>query len=384
MDPQVALNRGYWEYADKVRDQWIASYTQIAKKYRHLKPLADKMIKRINLACQLQTEHAISYDTSRVDECFYAEAVARENEYLEATQAKRDSLDGDFPCGNEEDMRFARRLFSNREMAYLQMGLANEVNPDDLSHVPAPDKPFPDEAFPNVIEPADQPKGRKGFVFECLGQFAEAIACYEAMAEEGRPTDRITCLRRKLPILAPDASAPLIVKHCHNTYWSQNDVEEYHDYSVVGMGTDDMPQGFVWIEWDMRFSGAFEPLSRHFIGLADKELQWNDDLEEKVTVLDCGVRYDLRGSSRAASVRNVGKPTADLRVETDDEGRITFCGMQCDGQRHGLGSEFYYKGKNLLEVQGLWQNGKFTHRCEGDRLVPFVEDVSSLPHDLGL
>ena len=56
------------------------------------------------------------------------------------------------------------------------------------------DKAFADEAFPRIIETANQPKARKGFIYECLGQYAEAIECYESMGED-KPEDRIEHLR---------------------------------------------------------------------------------------------------------------------------------------------------------------------------------------------
>lgn len=197
MDPQIALSRGYMENTGDVLERWISAYKEIAKKHIMLMVRAQKMIKRIELASSLCVSHATFYNTGNVDECFYGEAVARENEFLEASKKARKSLEGDFPCGNEDDMRFARRFFSIREMAYLQMGLAKEINPDDLSQKPPVNKIFADEAFPRKIKASDQPLGRKGFVHECLGNYQEAIACYETFSE-GCPEDRIESLRKKL------------------------------------------------------------------------------------------------------------------------------------------------------------------------------------------
>lgn len=197
MDPQIVLSRGYWEYADDCRDQWIAAYKEIGRKSVGLGVQARKMIQRMELACSLTTTHAIFFNSGNVDDCFIGEAVERENNFLERNQKAYDSLDGDFPCGNAEDMRFARRFFSIREMAYLQMGLATSIDPDDLSEMPPVDKPFADEAFPMKITEADQPWGRKGFVHECLGRYAEAIECYEAF-KQNRPEDRIKRLREQL------------------------------------------------------------------------------------------------------------------------------------------------------------------------------------------
>lgn len=197
MDPQIVLSRGYMESVSDILDQWISAYKEIAKKHIMLMVRTQKMIKRIELASSLCVSHATFYNTGNVDECFYGEAVARENEFLESSKKARESLEGDFPCGNEDDMRFARRFFSIREMAYLQMGLAKELDPDDLSQKPPVNKVFADEAFPRKIKTSDQPLGRKGFIHECLGNYKEAIACYEAFSD-GRPDDRIDYLRNKL------------------------------------------------------------------------------------------------------------------------------------------------------------------------------------------
>ena len=197
MDPQIVLSRGYMESVSDILDQWISAYKEIAKKHIMLMVRTQKMIKRIELASSLCVSHATFYNTGNVDECFYGEAVARENEFLESSKKARESLEGDFPCGNEDDMRFARRFFSIREMAYLQMGLAKELDPDDLSQKPPVNRVFADEAFPRKIKTSDQPLGRKGFIHECLGNYKEAIACYEAFSD-GRPDDRIDYLRNKL------------------------------------------------------------------------------------------------------------------------------------------------------------------------------------------
>lgn len=197
MDPQIAISRGYMESAGDVLERWISAYKEIAKKHIVLMARAKKMIKRIELASSLCVTHATFYNTGNVDECFYGEAVARENEFLESSQKARESLDGDFPCGNEDDMRFARRFFSIREMAYIQMGLAKELDLNDLGQKPPINKIFADEAFPRKIKASDQPLGRKGFIHECLGNYQEAIACYEAFSE-GRPDERIECLHKKL------------------------------------------------------------------------------------------------------------------------------------------------------------------------------------------
>lgn len=197
MNPELVLCRGYREDSGKVCDQWVAAYEEIGKRNLRLRFKAKRMIKRVRLACSLLVEHATFYDTSRVDECFYGEAVAKENEYLERVSPQYASFDGDYPCGNEDDVRFARRLFSIHEMAYLQMGLAEELDLNDNKHIPPANKTFSGEAYPRKIKTANQPKGRKGFLYECRGLFVEAIECYESMGED-RPAERIELLRKCL------------------------------------------------------------------------------------------------------------------------------------------------------------------------------------------
>ena len=198
MDPSIALSRGYDEDMVVVRKQWTKAYYEIGQRHKPLRPQTEMMTNRIQLACKLLVSHATFYDYSRADDCFYAEAVERFNDFYDTTEKDRASLDGDYPCGNEADMLFARRVFSIREMAYLQLGLAAELNPDDLRKAPPFDKIFDGEAMPKIITTADQPTARRGFVNECLGHYAEAIECYEAIEEKGRPADRIKHLREKL------------------------------------------------------------------------------------------------------------------------------------------------------------------------------------------
>ena len=369
MDPQIALNRGYWEDAGECRDQWITAYKEIAKKHWHHKKEAKQMIERIERACSLAVTHAVHFDTGNVDDCFLGERIAAENEFLEKTEKARKRLEGKFPCGNEDDMRFARHFFSIRELAYIQMGFASEVDPDDLSQMPPFDKPYSDEALVTPVSAADQPLGRRGFLHECLGRYEEAIACYEAIGD-GRPDDRIKQLRKKLFIVPLNESIKLNVLHFHNSFWSQSDIQEFHDYSAISLDDPKMTKCFAWLEWDMRFSGAFESLERHFIGIVNSKFERNDDLDSEVPTLSCGVKYELRGSSDAAYIYEVGDPDIDLLIEKDKEGNVTFCGMQRNGKRHGLGSEFQYDGDELTEFQGLWQNGKLTHKVEEYQLIP--------------
>lgn len=162
----------------------------------------------------------------------------------------------------------------------------------------------------------------------------------------------------------------LEAENYRRTFWAMSDVEEYHDYHVRGFMEDGKFKGFVWIEWDIDFSSAYIPLTRHFIGLVNEEKVYNDDLEQKVPELLCGVKFSVHGSKLDYSVRVIGDIPENLCIEKDDQDRVTFCGMQKDGMRDGLGSEFSYpeEGK-IVELQGFWQKGKLTHKCEMTQLI---------------
>jgi len=52
----------------------------------------------------------------------------------------------------------------------------------------------------------------------------------------------------------------------------------------------------------------------------------------------------------------------DVLIETDENGRVIFCGGMKDGVRHGLGSEISLGNDGQLHFRdGLWQNGVCTH-----------------------
>ena len=162
----------------------------------------------------------------------------------------------------------------------------------------------------------------------------------------------------------------LEIENYYRTFWAMSDVEEYYEYHVRGFKEDGKFKGFVWIEWDIDFSAAYSPLTRHFIGLVQEEKVYSDDLEEEVPELLCGVKYSVHGLKLDYPVRVKGDIPENLRIEKDEQGRVTFCGMQKDGLRDGLGSEFSYpeEGK-IVEFQGFWQKGKLTHRCENTKLI---------------
>lgn len=135
------------------------------------------------------------------------------------------------------------------------------------------------------------------------------------------------------------------------------DVEEGH--SDAGFAIDGKIHGFMWRrDWDDGPGSA----DYYYCGLVDDQLK-------KIGFI-CSIRYQPQRPYNGFQETEYMLPGL---VERDNKGRIVFCGVHKDGVRHGLGSEFTYNDDGeITELQGLWQNGKLTHRREGDKLVPVL------------
>lgn len=125
--------------------------------------------------------------------------------------------------------------------------------------------------------------------------------------------------------------------------------------------------GYVWTQrYDSGHPLDDSPFSVYRCGLVAEEYKEDSTLETKVPDVICGVRYKVGGTF----AEPFGKIPDDLLVETDADGRATFCGMQRDGVRHGLGIEFHFEDGILRSVrQGYWQHGILTHELHDDRLI---------------
>lgn len=130
MEPTYALNRSYWDYPADCLQQWLDAYAAIGERHPELAATVERLTARIRKAYSLY--QGLANLGSTPDDTVYAERVEQENSYYR--QAK--SLDGDFPLGDEREVFEARYLFSIREMAWLQAGLAAEIDPTDLTEVP--------------------------------------------------------------------------------------------------------------------------------------------------------------------------------------------------------------------------------------------------------
>ena len=130
MEPTYALNRSYWDSPADCLQQWLDAYASIGERHPELAATVERLTARIRKAYSLY--QGLANLGSTPDDTVYAERVEQENSYYRQTK----SLDGDFPLGNEHEVFTARYLFSIREMAWLQAGLAAEIAPADLTEVP--------------------------------------------------------------------------------------------------------------------------------------------------------------------------------------------------------------------------------------------------------
>ena len=130
MEPTYALNRSYWDSPADCLKQWLDAYSEIGKRHPELEETVKRLTARIRLADALF--RGLANLGSTPDDTAYGERVEQENKIYD----EADALDGDFPLGDEYEVFVARYLFSIREMAYIQAGLAAELDPADISQVP--------------------------------------------------------------------------------------------------------------------------------------------------------------------------------------------------------------------------------------------------------
>lgn len=153
----------------------------------------------------------------------------------------------------------------------------------------------------------------------------------------------------------PERIKDFCVKEASGTH-EYRDLDVVEGHSDAGFAIDGKIHGFMWRrDWDDGPGSA----DYYYCGLVDDQLK-------KIGFI-CSIRYQPDRPFYGFMETEYMLPGLLER----NGGRIVFCGVHKDGVRHGLGSEFSYgiDGK-ITELQGLWQNGKLTHRREGDQLVP--------------
>ena len=161
---------------EAVRDEWIAAYGEIADSDPSKEELCEFFAERIHRAAELfirrEIEPAVS-DAISHDDYYY--------EWLdEMKREENDSLDGEFPLGNEEDMAFAAPYFSVKELALIQAGCASDIYAG------------------YYVEYADRVLVRKGFLAEVRGEWREAVGAYSGVCYSKTVQDREYVCRRKM------------------------------------------------------------------------------------------------------------------------------------------------------------------------------------------
>ena len=164
MKPEIALNTknrifyGYTkEDVEALRDEWVAAYREIAESEPVKKALCELLTERIRRAAEL---------------------------FLGGVKEPVESLDGDFPLGNETDMKLASFFFSLKELAMMQAGLADLVPPE-----------LPETGFPFGRPVTERKYGRKGFLAELKGEREEAMEYYREHCEGSKYPDDYVKMR---------------------------------------------------------------------------------------------------------------------------------------------------------------------------------------------
>ena len=155
MKPHIALKirlpvfgESKREEIETARDEWIEAYRALAKQDPSKKGLCDFLAGRIRLAAEL---------------------------FADRKKDATELLDGDFPLGNEADMALASPYFSVEELAMIQTGEADCIEPDQ------------------AWRKTEHIHVRKGFLAELKGLAKEAADHYCAHCSESRyPDDNVS------------------------------------------------------------------------------------------------------------------------------------------------------------------------------------------------
>ena len=157
------------------RNKWIAEYKRIAKEHLYLEDLCETLIDRINRAADLFISRKVNPVKSAghtQDDSYY--------EWLEEVEKEEnDSLNGDFPLGNDEDADFMMPFFDIDNLALIQCGLHDLVTQRGKYY------PETDESV------------RAGILAELDGDFKEAERCYHSISMSMSILEREHACRRK-------------------------------------------------------------------------------------------------------------------------------------------------------------------------------------------
>ena len=166
MKPETALKLQYSlldrytkEQIETIRDEWIDAYREIQNNEPTKKELCESLVERIRLAARL---------------------------FIGGERESADSLDGDFPLGNEADMKLASSFFSIKELALLQMGLAEQIEPELVFF-----------GFGHGNEKVVKDSARKGILADLRGWTEEAVEYYTTHCNHSKYPDDYVYLRLK-------------------------------------------------------------------------------------------------------------------------------------------------------------------------------------------
>ena len=187
MKPKTALKLQYSlldkytrEQIETIRDEWIAVYREIAGSDSSKKELCDSLTDRISRAAELFIRRKIEpvkSDAISHDDYYY--------EWLDEMKKEEDnSLDGDFPLGNEEDMKLASSFFSIKEIALLQTGLAEQIEPELVFF-----------GFGHGNEKVVKNSARKGILADLRGSTEEAMEYYTTHCNHSKYPDDYVRMR---------------------------------------------------------------------------------------------------------------------------------------------------------------------------------------------
>ena len=187
MKPEFALKLQYSlldkytrEQIETIRDEWIAAYREIAESDSSKKELCDSLTDRINRAAELFIRRHI--------EPVVSDAISHDDYYYEwldeVKKEEDDSLDGDFPLGNEADMKLAYSFFSIKELALLQTGLSEQIEPELVFF-----------GFGHGNEKVVKNSARKGILADLRGSTEEAMEYYTTHCNHSRYPDDYVRMR---------------------------------------------------------------------------------------------------------------------------------------------------------------------------------------------
>jgi len=159
--------------------------------------------------------------------------------------------------------------------------------------------------------------------------------------------------------------------HWRNDYtMSHGDFDCYVELDVWGFITDGVVKGYAWAVYESQ-GPMDDPDWYKCCGVLKEEYEYDSQHECRVPNFACWISYRI-GRDKIV-LRGVVPP--EVLVERDEKERITFCGMQKNGLRHGLGTEFCWEDDKIDRAfQGYWEEGELTHEVDLENLVPIKKN----------